>query len=108
MKHNDCEDSSGKNYSTLSLVADTVYYHTTKTIFGKDQRMPTTGCISYPTLSTLRRIISSSECVFNVNAHVFPCVSHSLAVTLVDFSRKRGSFGRVGFACFCAYFQQIL
>ena len=29
----------------------TSIYHTTKTIFGKDQRMPATGYISYPTLS---------------------------------------------------------
>ena len=29
----------------------TSYYHTTNTIFGKDQRTPATGYISYPTLS---------------------------------------------------------
>ena len=50
------------------------YYHTTNIIFGKDQMMPATGYlhISYLTLSALRRIISGSECIFNVDACVFP------------------------------------
>ena len=52
----------------FSLCWNTMYksdilsnYHTTKTIFGKDQRMPETWYISYLTLSACRRIISGSE-----------------------------------------------
>ena len=33
------------------LISEAHIYHTTKTIFGKDQRMPATGYILYPTLS---------------------------------------------------------
>ena len=64
------------------------YYHTTKTIFRKDQRMPVTGYISYQTLSASRRIISGSECVFNVNACVSPHVFLLMRIQACGFSAQ--------------------
>ena len=80
------------------LIAYQEYYHTTETIFGKDQRMPVTRYISYPTLSASRCILSGSECVFNVNAHL------SLHVYLFMRSHARGFSVQqrcVWMCCFC-------
>ena len=41
----------------------------------------------------------------NVDARVSLRVFSSHAITLVDFPRNRGAFGRVVFAYFCANFQ---
>ena len=41
-----------------------------KTIFGKDQRTPATGYISYPTLSASKRIISGPWVHRNVPFHI--------------------------------------
>ena len=87
---------------------DKANYHTTKTKFGKDQRMPATGYISYPTLSNSKRIISGSECVFHADACVSPRVSlitHSHARV---FSAQQRHVWMCYFACFCAFFQHFL
>ena len=65
--------------------------------------LPATGYISYPTLSVLRRIISSSECVCAYSRTFSPTRSHARW-----FPRNTGAFGRGVFACFCVYFQHIL
>ena len=84
-------------------------YHTTKTIFGKDQRIPPTGYISYPALSaSLTHYIRSLSAYFNVDARKFPRVFPMRVVTLVYFPRNRGRFEKVIFASFCACFQHTL
>ena len=72
-------------------------YHTTKTIFGKDQRMPATIYISYPTLSaSLTHCIHSASvsACFYVEARVSPCVfpltrwnAHIFQATEASFSK---------------------
>ena len=50
-----------------------------------------------------------AESAYLMSMHAYPpTFSSSCAVRLVDFPRNRGTFGRVGFACYCAYFQYIL
>ena len=75
-------------------------YHSTKTIFGKDQKMPATGYISYLTLSASRRIISGSECIFNVDAHlslrIFPLTSSQTR-------RLSAQQRHIWMCCFCLF-----
>ena len=75
------------------LKLDKSFYHTTKTIFGKDQRMPATGYISYPTLSaSLTHCIRQWVRIF-MSMHAYYCAfSPSRANTLMYFPRNRGGF----------------
>ena len=79
----------------ISLVCNFTY-HTTKTTFRKDQRMPATGYISYPTWAHHSRIISGSDCIFlywcmRITVR-FPC---SRADTLMYFPCNRAGFEQV-------------
>ena len=86
------------------------FYHTitTKTTFGKDQRMPATGYISYLTLSTSLKHYCGSECVFYVDAHVSPCLFPITRWHAHVFSVQQRRVWTSCFACFCAYFQHAL
>ena len=73
-----------------------MYYHTTKTIFGKDQRMPATGYISYPTLSaSLTHCIRQWVRIF-MSMHAYHRAFYpSRADTLMYFPRNRDGFEHV-------------
>ena len=73
-----------------------VTYHTTRTIFGKDQRMPATRYISYPTLNaSLTHYIRQCVSIFYVDARVSPCVLPLKRRHAHVFSRNRGGFEQV-------------
>ena len=86
----------------------TTYYHTTKTIFGKDQRMPATGYISYPTLSaSLTHYIRQCVSIF-MSMHAYHrAFSPSCADTLMYFHATEAGLNKL-FCLFCAYFQHAL
>ena len=97
--------STQQNSYSISHLIGTVatHYYTTKTIFGKDQRMPATGYISYPPLSAPRRIIFGSKCLYNVDSRV--------SVLPLTRSHARGFSAqqrRVWTCCFCLFLCLLL
>ena len=90
------------------LKPDTTLYHTTKTIFGKDQRMLATGYILYPTLSaSLTHCIRQGVRIF-MSMHAYHRVfSPSRADTLMYFPRNRGGFEQVVLLVFVLTFSML-
>ena len=89
-------------YSPWQNKSFIVCYHTTKAIFGKDQRMPATRYISYPTLSvSLTHYIRQwvhifmSMRAYNDDAAYHSTFSPSHADTLMYFLCKQGRFEQV-------------
>ena len=75
-------------------------YHTTKTIFGKDQRMPATGYISYRPWARHSRIISGSAWVFFMSMHAYiRAFSTSRADTLMYFRATEACLNKL----FCLF-----
>ena len=85
-----------------------MFYHTTKTIFGKDQRMPATGYISYPTLSaSLTHCIRQWVRIF-MSMHAYHrAFSPSRADPLMYFPRNRGGFEQVALLVFVLTFSTL-
>ena len=83
-------------------------YHTTKTIFGKDQRMPATGYISYPTLSaSLTHCIWQWVRIFMLMHACHHAFSFSSADTLMYFRRNRDGFEQVVLLVFVLTFSTL-
>ena len=79
-----------------------VYYHTTKTIFGKDQRMPATGYISYPTPECMTHALYPAVSVyFYVDARVSSCDKP------MYFPRNRGGFEQAVLLVFVLTFSTL-
>ena len=89
----------------------TLYYHTTrknKTIFGKDQKMPATGYILYPTLSaSLTHYIQQWVRIFMSMHPYHRAFSSSRANTLMYFPRIRGGFEQVVLLVFVLTFSTL-
>ena len=79
-----------------------------RTVFGKDQRMPTTGYISYPTLSaSLTHYIRQWVCIFMSMHAYYRAFSTSRADTLMYFPRNRGEFEQVVLLAFALTFNTL-
>ena len=85
-----------KKVNFMTQIVESSIYHTTKTIFGKDQRMPATRYIVYATLSaSLTHYIWQWVRIF-MSMHAYHrAFSPSRADTLLYFPRNRGEFGQV-------------
>ena len=77
-------------------------YHTTNTIFGKDQRMPATGYISYPILSaSLTHCIRQWVHIFMLMYAYHRAFCPSRADTLMYFPRNSGGSEQVVLLVLC-------
>ena len=102
-----CSFKSSIPLCTITNHIDIHFYHTYKTISGKDRcRQPDIFHIQpWARRDTLFQAVSA----YLMPIHAYPRVfSPSRAVTLMYFPCNRGTFKCVIFACFCAYFQYIL
>ena len=95
-----CSSGLVGNFLSECVAFDVNFYHTTKTIFGKDQRMPATKYISYPTLrASLTHCIRQWEHIF-MSMHVYHCAFFpSRADMLMYFSRNRGGLNKLFLLC---------
>ena len=96
-----CMNKQGITYNLIQS------YHTTKTTFGKDQRMPATGYISYPTLSaSLTHCIQQWVRIF-MSMHAYRRAFYPSRADTLHLTRNRDGFEQVVLFLFVLTFSTL-